>query len=384
MKRKTTVIFLTIVIAMVFAGCSGSQENNELPDAPEDAVTLVEEVTDEYICIDIPTEIPEELTYVLEPVFLPSTGLIHLYGEWHGNVDHVNKQFERWMYYYTHHNMRHLFVELPFFTAEFLNIWMTEDNDDILDALFVDLRGTLFYAPINREFLQRVKNELPETIFHGTDIGHKYQTTGYRFLYHLRDNGLEGSEKYRLAFKNIEQGKLYYVYRTSRPDMMVENFIREFDRLQGESVMSAFYGALHVALGYCPDGGGLTMAQQLKNRYGDNVRTTILIMEGTPDVIVVGGVEYRAAFFGEEDFSRWSDRFVKREVWRLEDAYDDFKNHPVVDNVLPFSEFPMPVELGQVFIIKYTMYDGSTVVEYHRSSGAIWEGRNVTQEFLVD
>ena len=59
-------------------------------------------------------------------------GRIHLYGEFHGNPGHHAKQFELWYNYYHSYGMRHLFIEAPLFTAELLNIWMQEDNNELL------------------------------------------------------------------------------------------------------------------------------------------------------------------------------------------------------------------------------------------------------------
>jgi len=116
---------------------------------------------------------------------------------------------------------------------------------------------------------------------HGTDVGHQYWSTGARFLAHLRECGQESGEAYLLALENIEQGRMYYDYRmnvSARADMMAVNFIRAFDALGGESVMSAFYGAQHVAFGrYSRRGGrGATLATQLRARYGDSLSATLL------------------------------------------------------------------------------------------------------------
>ena len=55
-------------------------------------------------------------------------GQIYLFGELHGNAQHIDLQFDLWYNFYHNYDMRHLFIELPFFTAEFLNIWMQKDG----------------------------------------------------------------------------------------------------------------------------------------------------------------------------------------------------------------------------------------------------------------
>ena len=132
-----------------------------------------------------------------------SQGKIYLYGERHGVDKIINKEFELWFDYYHNENMRHLFIESPYYIAEFLNLWMQADNDDILDVVY-----PAYISPI-KEFYRRIKRECPETIFHGTDVGHQY-TIGQQFLRYLAANGLEGTEQYSLAQEAIEQGTHFY------------------------------------------------------------------------------------------------------------------------------------------------------------------------------
>jgi len=173
--------------------------------------------------------------------------------------------------YYNNKNMRHLFVELPYYTAEFLNIWMKSDSDEILDELYNDWIGTALYNPYTKEFYKKIKSNCPETIFHGTDVGHQYDTTGQRFLKYLEENNLKDSEKYRLAHEAVKQGKYYYensddVYRENK---MVENFIREYDALNGECIMG-IYGNAHTSLDAMDFTDSVPcMANQLKDIYKD-------------------------------------------------------------------------------------------------------------------
>lgn len=319
----------------------------------------------------------------------PSTGQIHLYGEMHGLKSMIDKHFESWHYYYMVHGMRHMVLESSFFKAEFLNIWMHEDSDDILDAVFEDLHGTASGTVYNRELYRRIKRELPETIFHGVDVGHQHSTTGERFLQHLRTSGLEGSELYRLAEENIEQGREFYGLQDEghnwRTIVMANNFIRIFDSLGDESVMGQF-GNFHVSIDETRN-----MTAVLKERYGENVHTTDLIKYftihsmGIPDVVSVGGTEFDALFYGEQDMRSFSANYVMREFWLItdENAYDTFKDHPTTGDVLPFDNFPMLVEAGQVAVIRYIRADGTHHMEYSRSDGTIWQGMEIFSAFYI-
>lgn len=195
--RSIFVIAVEIIMLFVLSACSNSTTQSDIP------VTL-----------------------------LQSSEHIYLYGESHGVDKILDKEFELWYEYYHNQDMRHLFVELPYYTAEFLNIWMQSNNNDLLDALYSDWAGTACYNPKVKEFYEKIKSQCPETIFHGTDVGHQYDTTGERFLKYLQSNNLEESEEHLLTKEAIEQGKYYYGHSDDvyRENMMVENFTREFDK----------------------------------------------------------------------------------------------------------------------------------------------------------
>ncbi|MBU3810326.1 MAG: hypothetical protein H9893_01535 [Candidatus Niameybacter stercoravium] len=321
-----------------------------------------------------------------------SSEQIYLYGEAHGVEKILDREFELWYDYYHNQGMRHLFVELPYYTAEFLNIWVQSDNDDILDAVYNDWAGTATQTPDVKAFYEKIKSQCPETIFHGTDVGHQRGTTGKRFLEYLQSNNLEDSEQYLLAQEAIEQGKYYYgnsddVYREN---MMVENFIREFDKLNGESIMG-IYGAAHTGLEQMDHTNSVPcMANQLKKHYGDTIHSENLadwVKDIEPyrvDTINVAGKDYEAAYFGEQDLSGFNKDDTYREFWRLENAYEDFKNSPKTQEVLPYNNYPMLIETGQVFVIDYAKTDGSVIRKYYRSDGYIWNNMPSTQAFTVE
>ena len=78
--------------------------------------------------------------------------------------------------------MRHLFLELPDYTAELLNMWLREEDNQILNAVYADWYGTDLYSEQLKRFYHKIKEHCPETVFHGTDVGHGYATTGARYL----------------------------------------------------------------------------------------------------------------------------------------------------------------------------------------------------------
>ena len=99
------------------------------------------------------------------------------------------------------------------------------------------------------------------------------------------------------------------------------------------------------------------------------------------DRIVVNGKEYEATYFGAQDLSGSGFPFTQREYWRLEGAYEDMKTCPLTGDVLPYHNYVMKVETGQVFVIDYTGLDGQVTRLYYRSDGDVWNGLPTTTGF---
>lgn len=320
-----------------------------------------------------------------DPASAAEQGQIYLYGEAHGQRDLLDQELELWRSYYLDEGMRHLFVELPYYTAEFLNLWMRADGDDILDALYADWDGTLLHTPDVKDFYSAIKSDCPETVFHGTDVGHQHDTTGQRFLNYLKDNGLGESEAYQLAREAVEQGRYFREHQDDvyRENTMAKNFIREYDKLNGASAMG-IYGSAHTdseAMDFVT-GTVPCMAKQLREVYGDTLRTETLSFSRT-DTISAGGKEYQALYLGKYNRSGIQG-YLCREFWRLKDAYGDFSAKPLTGDVLPFDNYPAEVETGQVFVIDYTKTDGSVERKYYRADGREWQGRPITEQFLLE
>lgn len=329
-----------------------------------------------------------------ETAALPESdsGQIYLYGELHATELFLNKECELWYEYYHNEGWRHLFIEAPYYTAEFLNLWMQSDNDEILDAVYEDWQGTLSYDPLVKAFYQRIKRECPETVFHGTDIGHQYQTTGKRFLNYLQEKRLEKSRQYHLTQEAMKQGEYFYKHAdyTFRENKMAENFVRAFKALDGENIMG-IYGAAHVKI------GGMdfntqsvpNMASQLYKIYQDALHTedeSWVLKDVRPeriDTVTVEGKEYQASYFGKEEITGIDD-FAYREFWRLENAYDDLKDRAKTNEVLPYYNYPMLIETGQVFLVKYEKTDGSILKLYYRSDGNDWNNEPATEGIAVE
>ncbi len=222
---------------------------------------------------------------------------ILLYGEAHADPLIMEKELELWEKSYYEDDMRNLFIEMSYCDAQLLNIWMKEDNDKILMQMYENLKGTAAHNEYWIGFYKYIKENLPETVFYGNDVVHQ-QKTAEIYLNYLKEKGMENSDEYATALKNIEQGKFFYegnqqLYEFNsdnekkqsaygenenivyRENMLTENFIRMYDGLEDKRVMG-FYGQLHTEVDWVAeednDVKANSMAHQLTERYGDDVQ----------------------------------------------------------------------------------------------------------------
>jgi len=200
-------------------------------------------------------------------------GQIYLLGELHCQIPIMKRQLELWHDFYHKKNLRYLFLEHCASVAEFLNIWMHADNDDLLELLYETALAENF--PYIKEYFREIKRHCPETIFRG--VTPSYPPIGEELLKYLEKNNQKNSAKYAQTQNDIEKGKrLYASYGGQwcdayREKIIVENFISEFEKLDGESVVGIF-GVMHTVLDqiiYFGDEPGLS--HQLKLRYGKAV-----------------------------------------------------------------------------------------------------------------
>lgn len=314
---------------------------------------------------------------------------IYLYGEQvHGAEMLVAKEYELWYDYYHNEGMRHLFIEDSYAGAQFLNIWMQSEDDTILDELRNDVVGTFAYAESNWEFFRLIKENCPETIFHGTDICHQYDTTGARYLEYLEENGMKNSDEYQLVLENIEQGKMFYeVYNQNKTDsysdennyreeMMAKNFIREFDSIKGENIMG-IYGGMHTyidGMNFATDNTSPCMANMIHQHYGDAVimlSTNIGDLIDSPIIVETLSVcekDYEASYYGSYYVATFMEKYEYLYFWRLENAYEDFKDCTKNSNLWFHSgEMPFPVAENEVLAIDFLHKDGTLERKIFRS-----------------
>ena len=320
------------------------------------------------------------------------TSQIYLYGEEHSQQRILDEELEIWGGYYAR-GMRDLFVEFPYFDAQFLNLWMKVDDDELLNLQFQDWQGTQGGTEVMKNFLKQIKERYPETVFHGTDVGHTWKSTGARYLAYLEANGQKDSEEYRRAQENMEQGKRYYEIEATdeassvryREDRMVENFRRSYQELEAvrRTDIMGIYGSTHIVESEYRN-SDFRMAKQLSENYGEHLHTKDLTQEPERiDALEVNGKTYTASYFGEQDISMVKGYKI-RKFGRLEDACEDSKELPTPREILPADNYPVKIQAGQVFAVEYLMSDGSTEWKYYISDGTVQNGQLITKRMKME
>lgn len=365
---------LTLCCGLAACGGSGSAVTEATAEATE-----------------FPTE-QEETTKAVEETEVEiqqGPGTIYMYGERHGIKEFIEKELALWQEHYAN-GARHLFLEDSYFTAYQLNLWMKESDNAAFDIYFDSMSGTFAGSPFIKEFFMHLKQTCPETVFHGFDVGHHYESLGDTVLADLENNGMKDSEVYRLVSECVEQGKKYYGTgeipdEAYRENQMVENFLREVAALTGDDVM-VITGAFHADLdGFADmDRTVPSLANQLVNTHGLDIISQNVneLVPPKSDMLTIGGKEYAATYYNEEYIGLWLPDHVSRAYWHVTDAYEDFRNKPLTGNCLPDNNYPMEIREGEVYAIRYTMSDGSIRMEYMRMDGHVWEGMPITEEFI--
>jgi hypothetical protein len=169
---------------------------------------------------------------------------------------------------------------------------------------------------------------------------------------------------------------------------MVDNFIRELKNINATDIMG-IYGSAHTGLNSMDNSGVVPcMANQLKKIYGNYIHSedlSYMAKEIDPiriDNIEIGNKNYVAYYYGKQDLRGFKD-FEYREFWRIENAYSDLRNKAKTGDVLPYDNYPMGIEKGQVFVITLMKRDGSESRMFFRADGNKWEGKPVTENIEI-
>lgn len=317
-----------------------------------------------------------------------SPGEIFLYGEVHGSGAVMEKELALWQDHYGD-GCRHLFIEMPYYTAEFLNCWMKEEDEEILEALYRDWDGTQAHVESTLNFYREIKKTCPGTIFHGTDVGHQWGTTGERYLERLKESGQEDSEAGERTREAMEQGKEFQAKGQDavyREQCLAANFIREFDALNGESVMG-IYGSYHISLSGTADAEGkvLLMAGQLREQYGESLHVEDLSWLASyigTKTVEVDGRKYESDVF-YQDLTGYFEEYTGRYFYRLQDVGGEFDSWTYNGNVLPYGNYPFTVEEGQIFLVELVCTNEAVISGIYRADGTEWRGQPATWEIIA-
>ena len=179
----------------------------------------------------------------------------------------LEKVYEKWSNYYKEGH-RILFEDVPYYVAEFLNMYMQAPDDKILYEVLDDIKGRLLDVKGALWWMKKVKEDFPETVFYGTDIGWG-DAAGTRYLKYLKDKGLEDSIHYKLASECIAQKKecedVFISVVGFCQQNMAENFIDAYKRAGVSEVVGIYENSY---INSTEDG---SIVDQVKKHYGDIV-----------------------------------------------------------------------------------------------------------------
>ncbi len=323
---------------------------------------------------------------------------IFLYGESHGVKAIYEYELAEWQEYYAD-GMRHLFVETSYSQAMLLNEWMKAENDDLLMFVYQNLEGTALHTEDFPAFYRAIKETCPETVFHGTDIEHQFNSIGQYYLMLLDERGLRDSEDWQIVVENGQAALSFYGADYGEQDWlvrekaMIANFEREFDALPENEKIMGIYGSAHTIIGIKDLSGKIdNMATQLKKDYrklGDIIESQDIswIEKEIPplrtDEFEINGKVYKAEYFGEQDLTPYFAQFKSRKFWRILGAADDFKKFKSSGNYLPFNNYPMNIKEKDILRIEYLLSDDSISVEYYRNDGKFYDNVPSTNQLII-
>ena len=356
MKRFLSVL-LCIVMVFGLCACAGtpaSPAGSESTDAPAGTAEPAEP--------EEAAETPAVQEETSSSEAEKPEGMIYLYGEWHFFFHCIDQELEAWGKLYEA-GVRHLFIEYSPAFAHIFNLEISGDEDTLAQIYsFMDGVGEYtvtgeedFTDPViqNSEltyrFFHTIKERYPETIFHGTDVEHEYDTVGSGYLAYLESVGQQHSEEYARELLACEQGKGFHRNPeiennedwSFREKCMAENFIYEFEKLNGQDIMG-IYGGKHVLFDEKVGESSYSLATQLKALYGDRVLSTELSHRGnssesvapTPlGPLTVNGKCYETIFLRQYDLTGWEYKYEKVVFWRLKDSFGDFNSCPSLGNL---------------------------------------------------
>ena len=386
--RRWVSIVLALLFCSAFSACGNRQTVGQAPALRETAAPVQTPFSPSPSTTELqpPQEEPAS-QYEPERNDVPESvknGRILLYGEFHGNQLHYERELALWTECYGQ-GMRDLILETPCYTAEYLNRWMRAESDDILDRLFLDYQGTLWDTPYHRAFFQALKETCPETVLHGVDIGTD-SDLGWRYIHLLDAEGLQDDPSYAQARECLSQGRTYsnkksppYAAAQYRDECLAENFTAVFDALGGRDVMGIF-GCFHINGddGARPFPEYVTMLDRLLSLYPDAIEIKTCPPE--MEILTVSGREYSAEYGGMT--ASYQSGYAPRRFWKLIDAYEDFQNCPLTGSY--FLTLPFVTEIGQVYVIERQLEDGTVSVRYYRTDGNWMDGYWMAEEFLPE
>lgn len=206
------------------------------------------------------TKIKITILFILTILFVSCSKKsdITLVGEVHHIKGIQDKELELYRDFYEKGG-RHLFIERGYSMAAYMNMIMHQE---------ASFKSMLEDGPeADLDFYQAIKDNFPETIFHGIDA--ELSTIGEPWLKFLQENNFGTEKEYKTIIEVIEQGKkvhsLGYSKDVYREEYMTKNFIREYKKVKGQPIFGIF-GNAHTSKTIMRRYGLPTMGMNLEKK----------------------------------------------------------------------------------------------------------------------
>ena len=183
---------------------------------------------------------------------------ITLVGEAHHIKEIQDKELELYRDFYEKGG-RHLFIERGYSMASYMNFIMRQEEP---------FKSMLEDGPeADLDFYQAIKDNFPETIFHGIDA--ELSTFGESWLQFLQKNNFGTEKEYKTIIEVIEQGKKFHSLGYSkdvyREECLTKNFFREYKKVKGQPIFGIF-GSAHTSKTVMWIKGTPTMGMNLEKK----------------------------------------------------------------------------------------------------------------------
>ena len=174
------------------------------------------------------------------------------------------------------------------------------------------------------------------------------------------------------------------IYVTGGTVSALANSANSSSAYRGAAIGKGAYGTA----GYAYISGGAVLAAGNAdanfNATADNgdYEAVVPVTRTIPGVesLTINGKDYEAEYFGLRELSASYYGYSQIEFWRIPHAADEFTKADGKGTYLDVDSFPMLIEDGGAYVVKYTYPDGRSVRQFYLADGTVFDGVEFAQE----